>query len=65
MINPKVWIKVRVLDQDGRILGESALTKQEQYVNSVTLKQPITKTQKVVLKIMAYEPDTYMSVVLH
>lgn len=37
------------------------MIKQEQYVKSVTLKQPITKTQRVVLKIMAYEPDTYMS----
>ena len=56
-----VWLKVRVLDENGSILGETGILKPGEYVQSVTL-DTVPKTGKpVVLKIMAYQPDTYHS----
>ena len=56
-----VWLKVRVLDEKGNILGETGIIKPGEYVQSVTL-DTVPKTGKpIVLKIMAYQPDTYYS----
>ena len=55
-----VWLKLRVLDGDGSILGETGLIKPGQYVRSVLLNS-IPEDPSVILKIMAYEPDTYYS----
>lgn len=56
-----VWMKVRVLDEKGNTLGETGIIKPGEYVQSVTL-DTVPKTEKpIVLKIMAYQPDTYYS----
>ena len=64
LTNPKdnnVWLKVRVLDADGNILGETGLIKPGEYVQTVGLQTvPPTGTQ-ITLKVMAYEPETYYS----
>ena len=64
LTNPKsntVWLKVRVLDGKGNTLGETGIIKPGEYVQSVTL-DAVPKTGKpIVLKIMAYQPDTYYS----
>lgn len=56
-----MWLKVRLLTEDGAVLGESGLLRPGQYVRSVTLTTVPEQTVPVLLKIMAYEPDTYYS----
>lgn len=64
LTNPEsntVWLKLRVLDQNGAILGETGLLRPGEYVQSVTL-DPVPKAgTKIVLKVMSYQPDTYYS----
>lgn len=57
----KVWLKLRVLDENNNIIGETGLLKPDEYVKSVKLDASIQDGQKVKLKIMAYEPETYYS----
>lgn len=56
-----VWLKVRVLDAKGNTLGETGLIKSGEYVRSVTLNTVPKTGTSIVLKIMAYEPETYYS----
>lgn len=56
-----VWLKVRVLDGNGNILGETGIIKPGEYVQSVTLDTAPKTGKPIVLKIMAYQPDTYYS----
>ena len=64
LTNPEsnyAWIKVRVMDEQGNVLGETGLIKPGEYVKSVTFNTvPETGAQSV-LKIMAYERNTYHS----
>lgn len=57
----KVWLKVRILDESGRILGESGLLKPGEYVEAVKLTAIPKEDTSVQLKIMSYEPETYYS----
>ncbi len=57
----EVWLKVRVLDTEGNILGESGLIKPDEYVQSVELSEKLAVGTPIKLKVMAYEPDTYYS----
>ena len=64
LTNPQsnsVWLKVRILDAEGNILGESGLTRPGEYVQSVTITQKPASDEPVTLKVMAYEPETYYS----
>lgn len=64
MTNPvenDVWLKLRVLDQNGAILGETDLITPGQYVQAVALYDVPATGTPVQLKIMAYEPETYHS----
>lgn len=64
LTNPEgngVWLKLRVLDANGDILGETGLIKPGEYVQSVSLKKVPKAGTDIVLKVMAYEPDTYYS----
>lgn len=56
-----VWIKLRVMDVDGTIFGETGLLTEGSYVQAVTLNIIPETGTPVVLKIMAYEPETYYS----
>lgn len=56
-----VWLKVRIYTEKGAMLGESGLLKPGQYVENIHLNKAILKTTPVLLKVMAYEPDTYRS----
>lgn len=56
-----VWIKLRVFDVNGDILGETGLIKPGEYIRSVALSSVPSKGTDIVLKIMAYEPHTYYS----
>lgn len=56
-----VWMKLRVMDENGNILGETGLIKPNEYVQSVKLTTIPKVGTSVILKIMAYEPETYYS----
>lgn len=55
------WLKLRVLDAEGNILGESGLLKPGEYVESVTLTKELAVGTAIKLKIMGYEPEDYTS----
>ena len=57
----KVWLKLRVLDENGQLLGETGLLRPGEYVQYVTLKTVPPAGTKITLKIMGYEPETYHS----
>lgn len=64
LYNPEtntVWMKLRVLDEKGNILGETGLLKPGEYVRSVELERVPADGSTIALKIMAYQPDTYYS----
>ena len=64
LTNPEennIWLKVRLLDKDENILGESGLIKPGEYIQSIELDEIPQGISSVTLKIMAYTPDTYQS----
>lgn len=58
--NP-VWLKLRILDADGVVLGESGLLRPGEYVRAIKLSTHTELPAAVTLKLMAYEPETYYS----
>ena len=56
-----VWLKLRMLDEKGKILGETGLIRPGEYVQTISLDAPLASGQTVTMKIMAYMPDTYES----
>lgn len=56
-----VWLKLRILDIEGNILGESGLITPGQYIKTVNLTTSPESETPITIKIMAYEPDTYHS----
>ena len=64
LTNPEgndVWLKLRVLDENDNILGETGLIRPGEYVKDVALTENLTAGTKIKLKIMGYEPETYFS----
>lgn len=57
----KKYLKLRILDTSGNILGETGLIRPGEYVKSVTLTNPLTDGTNIKLKIMGYEPEDYTS----
>ena len=55
------YLKLRVLDTDGNILGETGLLNPGEYVKTVTLTKTLAAGENLKLKIMGYEPETYES----
>lgn len=55
------WIKLRLLDEKGNILGETGLLRPGEYVQYLTLDTVPTKSCTVILKVMGYTPETYHS----
>ncbi len=56
-----VWLKLRVLDGNGTVLGQTGLIRPGEYVQSVALDITPDDGDSVILKVMAYEPQTYYS----
>ena len=64
LTNPEsnyVWIKMRVLDNENRIIGETGLIKPGEYVQTVYLDEEVENADEITIKIMSYQPDTYYS----
>ena len=56
-----VWLKLRVLDADGAILGETGLIRPGEYVQSLVFDTVPAPGAAISMKVMAYEPETYHS----
>lgn len=54
------WVRLRLLDAQGVLLGETGLLRPGEYVESLILQTP-PKSAQVIAKILTYEPDTYYS----
>ena len=64
LTNPEsntIWLKLRILDEDGAILGETGLICPGEYVQSVTFDTVPASGATISMKLMAYEPETYHS----
>lgn len=55
------YLKLRVLDEQGSILGETGLLQPGEYVENVELAETLSSGTAVKLKIMGYEPADYSS----
>ena len=55
------WLRVRVLNQSKRIIGESGLLDSGSYIKEIPLKKKIKAGKKITLYLMMYEKDTYQS----
>lgn len=60
-VNNTVWMKMRILDMDGNILGETGLIMPGEYIREIHLNKVPEAGTPIVLKIMTYEPETYHS----
>ena len=56
-----VWLKLRILDGEGKILAETGILKPGEYVKSVRFTTLPKDGAAIRLKIMAYEAETYYS----
>lgn len=57
-----VWLKLRIIDEQNNIISETGLIKPNEYIKSVRFNTVPEHGEKVKIKIMGYEPDTYYSV---
>ncbi len=63
--NPKeneAWLRLRLLDEQGTLLGESGLLKPGEYLRAVKLERALPLGAKIKLHVMGYQPDTYHSI---
>lgn len=56
-----VYLKLRILDEKGNILGESGLIQSGEYVKDIALSRKLMAGEKIKFKVMGYEKDTYYS----
>lgn len=64
LTNPEsniVWLKLRIMDENGTVLGETGLIRPGEYVQSVTFDTVPASGATISMKVMAYEPETYHS----
>lgn len=54
-----VWLKLRILDAEGVVLGQTGILRPGEHVRQVALSEPVAVDTPIVLKVMAYEPETY------
>ena len=56
-----VWMKVRVCDENGNVLGESGLLKPGEHLPTLVLIDDSITTDRLYATVLSYEPDTYYS----
>ena len=57
----ETWIKLRISDENGDVLGETGLLRPGEYIRAVPLDREVAPGTPVKLRIMGYEPETYLS----
>lgn len=55
------YVKLRILDADGNILGDTGLLRPGEYVRTVALSRELSEGEVITLKVMGYEPESYQS----
>jgi len=56
-----IWIKIRLLNENEGIVGESGLVKPGEYLKSIILDKKINNNDKIIYEIIGYEIDSYLS----
>lgn len=56
-----VWLKLRLYDSKGEVLGETGILRPGEYVEELQLTTVPRGTTAVTLVVMGYEPETYYS----
>lgn len=54
-------MKIKVLDSHNNIIGESGLINPNSYVKEIKLNRELLNKEKITIKVMHYEKDTYYS----
>ena len=63
--NPSVnaaWLRLRVLDEHGDVIAQSGILKPGQYITDLPLERLPSVGEKIQLKVMGYEAETYQSI---
>lgn len=56
-----LWMKLRIFDASGKVIAETGLIKPGEYLKTVSFDTVPKNGEKISMKIMTYEPDTYYS----
>ncbi len=56
-----LWLKLRVMGADGKVLGETGLIKPGEYLPEITFEKLPENGEKITLRMMSYQPETYYS----
>lgn len=56
-----LWLKLRVLNANGDILAETGLLRPGEYLEQITFDTLPSDGEKIALRIMSYQPETYYS----
>lgn len=57
----EVWLKLRIMDEQGEILAETGLIKPGEYLQTIEFSRAVADDEPLTVKIMSYEPETYLS----
>ena len=56
-----VWLKLRVLNEKGEVIAETGLIRPGEYLKSINFSSIPKIGDKIIIKVMGYQPDTYYS----
>ncbi len=56
-----IWLLLCIIDETGVVLGETGIIRPGEYVKTLMLDSAPDKEKNVKLRIIAYRPDTYIS----
>ena len=56
-----LWMKLRIYDDKGKVIGETGLIKPGEYLKNVRFDTVPENGAEITVKVMTYEPDTYYS----
>ena len=56
-----MYVKVRILDSENNIIGETGILKAGDYLEKVKLSKSVKVNDNITYKIMGYDQDNYTS----
>ncbi|MBQ8447627.1 MAG: hypothetical protein IJX27_01690 [Clostridia bacterium] len=57
----EVWLMLRITSESGEVLAETGILRPGEYVKTVSFDKLPKNGEKVIYRVMAYEPQTYYS----
>lgn len=57
----KDLLKIRILDENNSLLGESNLIEPNSYIKEIGINRELEDNELITIKVMSYEKDTYYS----